>query len=83
MKRKTPRQELKELDERNGNDGFYGVPNQFAESIRKRIENKAINLMNKFSAGFLLANERLIYIQIYNLLLDGVSEKEIKKRILG
>jgi hypothetical protein len=75
---KTPREELENLSKLNSSEGFYGIHNQFSEIIRKRISDKAILVMKSLNVGFIWINERKVYDDIYNLLLDGKSIKHIK-----
>ena len=76
----TPREELKRLNQLNGDNGFYGIHNQFIILIESRLHNKAIELMNKLNGGFLWVDESHVHNQIYNYLLDGVSIKKIKEK---
>ncbi len=80
--KKTPRMELERLNKLNSNEGFYGTHNEFAKLIESRYYNKAIEIMNKLNQGFLWVDERGVHSKIYNMLLDGVSIKEIKLKIL-
>jgi len=77
MAKQTPRQYLKELEEKNKGKGYYGTSNQFAILEENRIKDKSHKLLGKIFNGVLPLNERLEYNKIYNLLLDGVSEKNI------
>jgi len=78
MKRKTPRQELEELNIKNGNDGFYGLHNQFAQMIRSRLDEQTNKLLNS-SIFYGVLPGQMEYNNIYNMLLDGKSIKAIKK----
>ena len=80
MKKETPRQELKKLSERNGNDGFYGTPNQFAILIENRLYQQATKIMNSLNDGWVWVDERAVHTKIYEDLLDGVSVKNIKAK---
>lgn len=76
----TPREKLKRLHELNGNNGFYGTHNQFAILIEQQNYSKASDIMSKLNVGFLWLNERHVHDQIYNMLLDGISMKQIKEK---
>ena len=80
MARQTPRQELEELDKKNGDAGHYGMHNQFAILIKNRHYKKATEIMQSLNTGFLWANERQTHNEIYEQLLDGVSVKNIKAK---
>lgn len=77
--KKSPRQELSELNQRNANDGFYGTANQFAILIQSRLAEKARKLLCTIFNGCLPVNEHLEYTKIYKMLLDGKSMKAIKE----
>ena len=78
MKKQTPREELKRLDELNGNDGFYGTHASFAHLIKHRLDEKTRKIMIKCNNGLVLwSNEYNVYVLIYNLLLDGETQKSI------
>ena len=77
----TPRQEIKRLNELNGNEGFYGTHANFAILIENRLYQQATKIMNSLNDGFLWSDERLVHNTIYNYLLDGISVKEIKNKL--
>ena len=76
--KKNPREYLKELSDKNGDEGFYGTYNQFIILEEKRLYEKATKIMNSLNQGFLWENERLVHSKIYNDLLDGILESKIK-----
>jgi len=76
MKKKTPREELSDLNSK----GFYDIKNQFAVLIENRLYQQATKIMNSLNPGVLWSNERLVHNQIYNYLLDGFSIKDIKSK---
>jgi len=77
-KKMTPREELKRCEELNGNDGFYGIYNSFARLMKQRLEEQTRKIMVKCNNGLVLwNNEYSVYTEIYNLLLDGISQKTI------
>lgn len=61
------------LDERNGNDGYYGTPNQFALLERDRLNTKAIKIMNELNDGYglmstlFVTKSMTIYWMVYQL----------------
>lgn len=69
------------LDERNGNDGYYGTPNQFALLERDRLNTKAIKIMNELNDGWLWTDEYAIRDKIYDYLLDGIPVTKIKQKM--
>ena len=71
------------MTELNGNDGFYGTHHQFVMLIENGLYQQATKIMDSLNDGWLWSNERLLHNKIYNYLLDGVSVKEIKKKIRG
>lgn len=78
MKRITPREEIKRLNELNKDEGFYGVNAQIVYSLETKLYNQTINIMRQLNDGFLWADERSVFNKIYNYLLDGVSARKIK-----
>lgn len=80
MRKITPRQKIKKMNELNGNDGFYGTHTQFVILIENRLYQQATKIMNSLNTGFLWSNEREVHNTIYNYLLDGISVKEIKNK---
>lgn len=80
MKNITPRQEIEKLKELNGNDGFYGTHYQFVLLIENNLKEKATKIMNDLNHGWLWADEHGVQHRIYNMLLDGLSVKEIKSK---
>lgn len=75
---KTPREQIKDWEKLNGDDGYYGTYNSRIISLESSLKNKALKIMSKLNQGFLWTNERETYNKIYNYLLDGYSEKKIK-----
>jgi hypothetical protein len=74
----NPRQEIEKLKKANGNEGYYGLHSNLVVMIEKRLEERALKLSGKIFNGVLTRNERLEYYKIYNMLLDGKSDKAIK-----
>lgn len=77
--KKTPRQTIKELEELNKTEGFYGTHYQFILLNEQKLQQKTLKIMESLFYGVFLANERKVYNEIYNLLLDGYSMNNIKK----
>jgi hypothetical protein len=77
--KKTPRQELKELYEREKKnpDGHYGVNCAFINLIETRSSMGSFESSIKKNSKFRVC--RSDFDKIYELLLDGTSVKEIKK----
>ena len=81
MAKKTPRLELLELHEREklNPDGYYGVNYSLINLIESRLKIQASNILKTINHGWLYG--RTEHEQVYQLLLDGVSVKEIKNRM--
>lgn len=81
MKKETPRQKIKKLNELNGNSGFYGTHYQFVILIELDLKQRALKILKSINNDGLFIDERLIYKKIYDYLLDGLSIKNIKREI--
>lgn len=82
-KKQTPREQIKELEEKSKNKGFYDINTTFIRLIESRLSNQATKILNSLNDGFLWSNPRLIYNKIYNDLLDGIPIKKIKEKFRG
>jgi hypothetical protein len=82
-KKQTPREQIKELEEKSKNKGFYDINTTFIRLIESRLSNQATKILNSLNDGFLWDNPRLIYNKIYNDLLDGIPTKKIKENSRG
>jgi len=83
MKRLTPRQRINQLtlNAKLKHLDYFCTENAFILLIESNLHEKATKIMNSLNQGFLWSNEREVHDKIYNLLLDGVPVKQIKKQI--
>ena len=50
---KTPREQIKDWEKLNGDDGYYGTYNSRIISLESSLKNKALKIMSKLNQGFL------------------------------